>query len=83
MTKRYPDYELARGLEPLGGVLASDPILVARNAVKLQEIDLIAQTLGHLATVIAAADKAAAADRVSLAELRARLKRKPLMSIVP
>jgi hypothetical protein len=74
---------LRRRISALGGALASDPMLVARNAAALQDIDLIAQTLGHLATIVAAADKSAAADRISLAELKARLKRKPLMSIVP
>lgn len=74
---------LRRRISALGGALASDPVLVARNIAQLQDIDLIAQTLGHLATIVAAADKGAAADRVSLAELRARLQRKPLMSIVP
>lgn len=74
---------LRRRIGALGGALASDPILVARHAAALQDVDLIAQTLGHLAAIVAAADKSAAADRVSLAELRARLKRKPLMSIVP
>ena len=74
---------LRRRIGALGGALASDPILIARHAAALQDVDLIAQTLGHLAAIVAAADKSAAADRVSLAELRARLKRKPLMSIVP
>lgn len=67
----------------LGGVLVGDPILVARHAAALQDIDLIGQTLGHLARIVAAADKPAAAERVTLAELKCRLQRKPLLSIVP
>lgn len=74
---------LRRRIEALGGLLVGDPILVARHAAALQDIDLIGQTLGHLAKIVAAADKPAAADRVTLAELKSRLQRKPLLSIVP
>ena len=72
---------IVRQLEQLGGTLAADPILLHRHAVQLQSIDLIKQVLGHLGRIAGAGDKAAAVERVTLSELKARLKRKPLRSI--
>ena len=72
---------VARQLEQLGGILAADPILLNRHAAQLQSIDLIKQVLGHLGRIASAADKAAAVEAISLQELKARLKRKPLRSI--
>ncbi len=67
-----------RQLEQLGDILAADPILLHRHAPQLQSIDLMQQVLGHLARVAAAGDKVMAVDRISLTELRARLKRRAL-----
>ncbi len=72
---------MARQLERLGGILAEDPILLIRHAAPLQSIDLMKQTLGHLARVVAAEDKALAADRVTLTQLKAKLQRKALRPI--
>ena len=69
---------IRRHLEQLGGVLASNPLLVNRHATQLQSIDLVNQVLGHLATVIKTDDKEQAVEQVSLRELRSRLQRKPL-----
>lgn len=73
---------MRRRLEQLGDVLLRDPILVNRHGHQLQSIDLMMQELGHLATVIATEDKAAAAEQVSLGDLRQRLKRKPIRAIL-
>lgn len=87
-SKNLLDHRLAeevefivRQLEQLGGVLSNDPILLRRHSAELQSIDLMKQSLRHLAQVIAAEDKALAADRVSLTELKARLQRKALRPI--
>lgn len=72
---------LARQLEQLGGWFAADPILLQRYGLQLQSIDLMEQVLRHLGRLIAAADREAALDQVSLKELQARLRRKPLRSI--
>ncbi|HYI48024.1 MAG TPA: hypothetical protein VEX35_06115 [Allosphingosinicella sp.] len=72
---------IVRQLEQLGGILANDPILLRRHALELQSIDLMKQSLGHLAQVVAAADKALAAERVTLTELKGRLQRKALKPI--
>ena len=74
---------VTRQLELLGDVLVSDPILLYRHAQQLQSLDLIQQVLGHLARVVAARDKTMAVDRITLVELKARLKRKALRSIAP
>lgn len=70
-----------RQLAHIGAMLSGDPILVRRHAAQLQAIDLIQQVLGHLGRVVASADKSVAVDRITLSELKARLKRKALRSI--
>ena len=72
---------VVRQLEQLGEVFVSDPILLQRHAQQLQSIDLIQQVLAHLARVVVARDKTMAVDRITLVELRARLKRMALRSI--
>ena len=70
-----------RHLEQLGDILVGDPILLRRHGQQLQSLDLMQQVLGHLGSVVAARDKAMAVDRVTLVELKSRLKRKALRSI--
>lgn len=72
---------IRRHLDLLGDTLANDVVLVRRYATQLQSIDLINQQLGHLAAVVSAEDKAQAVERVSLEDLKARLKRRPLGSL--
>jgi hypothetical protein len=72
---------IVRRLEQLGARLANDPILLGRHSAELQSIDLMKQSLRHLAQVIAAEDKAFAAGLVTLTELKAKLQRKPLRPI--
>jgi hypothetical protein len=72
---------IVRQLEHLGGTLANDPILLRRHAAELQSIDLMKQSLRHLAQVVGAEDKALAAGLVTLSELRGRLLRKALRPI--
>jgi hypothetical protein len=69
---------IARRLELLGGALANDPILLHRHAAQLQSIDLIKQTLCHLAQVVATDEKEKAIALITLSELKARLQRGPL-----
>ena len=74
---------VTRQLEHLGDILVSDPILLHRHPQQLQSLDLMQQVLGHLARVVAARDRAMAVERVTLVELKARLKRTALRSIAP
>jgi hypothetical protein len=69
-------------IERNGDVLSSESILLHRYGSQLQSIDLMMQQLGHLASVIATEDKAAAAEQVSLQELRQRLNRRSIRSIL-
>jgi hypothetical protein len=72
---------IRRHLDLLGSALTNDVLLVRRYATQLQSIDLINQQLGHLAAVVGTDDKAQAVERISLEDLRARLKRRPLGSL--
>lgn len=67
-----------RLLESLGDDLANDRLLVARHAASVQGIDLAGQILGHVARVLLAEDKAAAAESIGMESMRARLLRKSL-----
>jgi hypothetical protein len=70
-----------RQLDRLGDILSDDPILVHRHSTPLQSIDLMQQVLAHIGRVVASADRAMAVDRITLPELKARLKRKALRPI--
>lgn len=72
---------IRRHLDLLGNILANDLVLVRRYGTQLQSIDLINQLLGHLGDVIGAESKLQAVERITLQELRARLKRRPLASL--
>jgi hypothetical protein len=72
---------VVRKLEQLGEVLVGDPILLHRHAQQLQSLDLVQQVLGHLGRVVASRDRAMAVERVTLVELKSRLKRSALRSI--
>lgn len=71
----------ARHIEQVGAALVADPAFLHRHGATLQALDLINQNLRHLAAVVAAADKEAAAGRISLEELRRRLTRKSIRAI--
>ncbi len=73
---------LRRRLEAIGAIVSNDPVLLVRYSAAIQDIDLMSQTLGHLSKVVEAQDKQAAAERISLGELKARLTRKAVISIV-
>lgn len=73
---------IGRRLESLGGALAADSALLHRHATQLQSIDLIRQMLGHLSQVIATQERERAVDLITLSELKARLTRKPIASIL-
>jgi hypothetical protein len=72
---------IVRQLEQLGASLSNVPIQLSRHSAVLQSIDLMKQSLRHLAQVIAAEDKAFAADLVTHTGLKAKLQRKPLKPI--
>ncbi|HEX8300616.1 hypothetical protein [Sphingomonas sp.] len=65
-----------RRLDAIGSIVANEPSLLMRHAASLQDLDHIDQTLGHIAKVIDAEDKLAAAERISLGDLKSRLQRR-------
>jgi hypothetical protein len=71
----------ARHIEQVGDALVSDPAFLHRHGATLQALDLINQNLRHLASIVAADDKEAAAERVSFEDLRRRLTRKSIRAI--
>ncbi|HYW15636.1 MAG TPA: hypothetical protein VE891_05730 [Allosphingosinicella sp.] len=71
----------ARHIEQLGDALVADPAFLHRHGASLQALDLINQNLRHLASIVGAADKEAAAERISFEELRRRLTRKSIRAI--
>ena len=65
-----------RLLEDVSETLIGDSAVVERHAEVLQTFDIVDQILGHLARIMTAEDREAAARAVGMAELRARLLRK-------
>ena len=67
-----------RLLDAVGAELVRDPVIVQRYATALQNFDLADQIVGHIATVLSAADREAAIRAIGMEELRARLLRRGL-----
>ncbi|RHW18606.1 hypothetical protein D1610_00035 [Sphingomonas gilva] len=70
------DY-IRRMLDAMGERLAADPILLQRHGQAMQGFDLIAQMLGHVASVVGTCNRDAAIERI-MPDMRARLTRKSL-----
>jgi hypothetical protein len=68
-----------RLLDSMGEELIGEPIIVAHHARTLQNIDIASQILAHLSTIVRADDPIAAVERIGMDDLRARLKRRPLL----
>lgn len=71
----------ARHVEQIGAALVADPAFLHRHGLSLQGLDRSEQNLRHIAAVISSEDKEAAADRISLQELKRRLMRKSIRAI--
>jgi hypothetical protein len=68
-----------RILENIGDELLAEPAVLHRHHTALQGFDLAGQILGHIAAIMVSDDPATAVDRIGMEDLRARLKRKPVM----
>jgi hypothetical protein len=68
-----------RMIEALGETLSGDAALLMRHMVEMQSIDIAAQILGHIASIVRSSDPATAVDRIGMGDLKARLTRKPLL----
>ena len=66
---------VGRLLESLGDDLCTEPMVIVRYAAKLQNLDIAAQVLGHVARLLTAEDPEQAIDSIGMTCLRKRLKR--------
>lgn len=62
----------------MGERLSNDVTVIARHGGTLQGFDVVAQMLGHLSSVVGAADRASAVERIGMADLRGRITRRAL-----
>jgi hypothetical protein len=68
-----------RMLNAMGDSLSSDGVILVRHGVALQSVDLVGQTLSHIAGVLRSSDIPDAVDRIGMADLKARLIRRPTL----
>lgn len=66
---------VSRLLESLGDDLCAEPLVVMRHAEKLQNLDLSAQVLGHVAELLVSDQPEQAIDAIGMGSLRKRLQR--------
>ena len=66
---------VGRLLESLGDDLCNEPLVVARHAEKLQNLDIASQILGHVAAIIVAEQPEQAVKAIGMIGLRKRLER--------
>ncbi len=67
-----------RLLDAMGNQLASDPVVVRRHCASLQTVDIVGQMLGHAAAVTRSSLPERAVERIGMAEMKARLKRRSI-----
>lgn len=72
------DY-VRRMLDVLGEQVSADPILIRRHAVALQSLDIVSQILVHVGNVVRSSDPHLAVEDIGMADLRARLMRRPAL----
>jgi hypothetical protein len=78
MLRLAEEIEYARRmLGAMGDELSCDTLVVGRHLAELQSLDIVGQMLGHIATVLRSSDVGGAVDRIGMAELKARLTRRP------
>lgn len=66
-----------RMLTTMGDELSSDTLVVGRHLAELQSLDIAGQMLGHIASILRSSDLGDAVDRIGMADLKARLMRRP------
>ena len=69
---------VSRLLESLGDDLCAEPLVVMRHAEKLQNLDISAQILGHVAALLVSKQPEQAIDAIGMGSLRKRLQRTSL-----
>lgn len=69
---------VARLLDTMGEELCGEPLLAIRHAEKLQNLDLAAQILGHVASILVTDQPEKVIDSIGMTSLRKRLQRTAL-----
>jgi hypothetical protein len=78
MLRLAEEIEYARRmLDAMGDELSSDGVIVSRHLAELQALDIAGQMLGHIACVLRSSDIPGAVDGIGMADLKARLMRRP------
>jgi hypothetical protein len=67
-----------RWIANIAGSLAVDPIIRNRYAFELKNLERVSSEIGQVGSIVAAADKAQAIERLTAPELKARLQRKAI-----
>ena len=67
-----------RMLDVMGDELSHDTGVLMRHMVAMQSIDIVGQTLGHIAAVVRSSDPDGAVARIGMCELKARLTRRSI-----
>lgn len=65
----------SRKLDALANALAEDRLVVMRHETQLQDLDILAQTLGHLERLLASDEPEAVIEKIGMQELKRRLTR--------
>lgn len=68
-----------RMLDAMGEELASDGAVVMRHTAALQSVDIVGQMIGHVANVVRCSAPEEAVERIGMAELKGRLKRRSIL----
>ena len=68
-----------RLLDVMGDQLASDPVVIGRHCAALQTVDIVGQMLSHIGSVIRSSAPERAAERIGMADLKARLTRRSIL----
>ncbi len=66
-------------LDAMGEELASDGAVVMRHTAALQSVDIVGQMIGHVANVVRCSLPEEAVERIGMAELKGRLKRRNIL----
>jgi hypothetical protein len=57
----------------MGDELAASPEIVAEYGMALQAVDIVGQMIGHIASVVRAADRDEAIEQIGMCDLKAKL----------
>jgi hypothetical protein len=77
MLRLAEELEYARRmLGVMGDELSCDALVVGRHLAELQSLDIVGQMLVHIGDVLRSSDPSEAVNRIGMADLKARLKRR-------